>query len=107
MAAAQRRRTTIRATAPHARLSPSSRCRRGQSSRGPTAARTTGRSVVATATLTSAMKRPAIPMLRTEGTGTATSASSEIATVEPLKTTAAPPCSIARRTATSFATAPS
>ncbi len=45
-----------------------------------------------------------MPMLRRKGTGRATSASSEMATVVPLKTTAVPACSIAFRTALSFVT---
>ena len=63
---------------------------RGQSSRGPIVASTTGSSVIATATLTSGMNSPAMPMLRRNGTGSTTSASSAIATVVPLKTTARP-----------------
>ncbi len=58
--------------------------------------------MIATATLTSAIIRPAMPMLRRAGIGTARSASSEIATVVPLKTTAEPACCIAFRTAASF-----
>ena len=53
-------------------------------------ARTTGSSVIATATLTSGMSIPAMPMLRRNGTGRATRASSEMPTVVPLKTTAEP-----------------
>ncbi len=45
-----------------------------------------------------------MPMLRRNGTGRTTSASSEIATVVPLKTTAEPACCIALRTAVSFVT---
>ena len=63
--------------------------RRGQSSRGPIVASTTGSSVSATATLTSGISIPAIPMLRRNGTGRMTSASIAIATVVPLNTTAA------------------
>ena len=83
------------------------RDRRGRvwrrSSRGPIVARTTGSSVIATATLTSGISMPAMPMLRRNGTGRATSASSEIATVVPLKTTARPACCMALTTAASFA----
>ncbi len=43
-----------------------------------------------------------MPMLRRNGTGRTTRASSEIATVVPLKTTAEPACCIALRTADSF-----
>ena len=103
-AAAQRWRTTRRAQADQPRLARASRRLRGQSSRGPIVASTTGSSVTATATLTSAISRPAMPMLRRNGTGRATSASSEIATVVPLKTTAEPACCIALRTAVSFVT---
>jgi len=60
--------------------------------------------VTATPTLTSAISRPAMPMVRMNGTGKARSASSEIATVVPLKTTAEPACCIAFRTAASFVT---
>ena len=103
-AATQRWRTTRRAQADQPRLARASRRLRGQSSLGPIVARTTGSSVTATATLTSAISRPAMPMLRRAGIGTASSASSEIATVVPLKTTAEPACCIAFRTAASFVT---
>ena len=103
-AAAQRWRTTRRAQADQARLARASRRLRGQSSLGPIVASRTGSSVTATATLTSAISRPAMPMLRRNGTGRTTSASSEIATVVPLKTTAEPACCIAFRTACSFVT---
>ena len=106
LAAIQRCRTTIRAQADQARLALWSRFERGRSSHGPTVASTTGRRVLATATLTSAIKSPAIPMLRRAGIGRASSASSEIATVVPLKTTEEPACFIALRTAISFATSP-
>jgi hypothetical protein len=69
-------------------------------------ARTTGRRVIATATLTSAISNPAIPKLRRNGTGRARSTRSAIATVVPLKTTAEPACVIAFRTATSLLTSP-
>ena len=105
-AAAQRLRTTTRAQADHPPLTWPSRRVRGQSSFGPTVARTTGSSVVATATLTSGMSMPAIPMLRRNGTGRATSASSEMPTVVPLKTTALPACCIALTTASSLETPP-
>ena len=58
--------------------------------------------MTATATLTSAINSPAMPMLRNAGKGTATSASSEIATVVPLKTTAEPACFMAFFTAVSL-----
>jgi hypothetical protein len=60
--------------------------------------------VTATATLTSAIISPATPMLRMNGTGSASTASNEIATVVPLKTTAVPACCIAFRTAISLET---
>ena len=104
-AAIQRWRTTRRAHADQPRLAGAAARRRGRSRRGPTVASTTGRSVVATATLTPAISSPAIPMLRMNGTGRATSASSEIATVVPLNTTDEPACRMALRTATSFDTA--
>ncbi len=90
--------------ADQARLALASRVFRGQSNLGPIVARTTGRSVIATATLTSAIISPAMPMLRMNGTGRTRSASNEIATVVPLKTTAEPACCIAFRTASSFVT---
>ncbi len=65
-------------------------------------ASSTGSSVIATATLTSGMSMPAMPMLRRKGTGNATSASSEMPTVVPLKTTARPACCIALTTACSL-----
>ena len=61
--------------------------------------------MIATATLTSAIIGPAIPMLRRTGTGRATRAISEIATVVPLKTTAEPACCIPLRTASSLSCA--
>ena len=101
-AAIQRWRTTSRAQEDQARLGRASRWLRGQSTFGPTVASTTGSSVTATATLTSAIRSPAIPMLRRAGIGTASSASSEMPTVVPLKTTAEPACCIAFSTAWSF-----
>ena len=103
-AATQRWRTTVRTQAVQVRLARSSRRRRGQSSLGPTVARTTGRRVVATATLTSATSNPAMPKLRRNGTGRARRTRSAMATVVPLKTTAEPACVIAWRTATSLLT---
>ena len=58
-------------------------------------ASTTGSSVIATATLTSGISIPAIPMLCRNGTGSMTSASIAIATVVPLNTTAGPAWAIA------------
>ena len=103
-AAGQRWRTIRRAQADQPRLACASRRFRGQSNFGPIVANTTGSSVTATATLTSAINSPAMPMLRMNGTGRASSASSEIATVVPLKTTAVPAWRIAFRTAISFVT---
>jgi hypothetical protein len=103
-AAAQRWWTTSRAHAAQARQARSSRRARGQSSLGPTDAKSTGSRVVATATLTSAISKPPIPMVRRTGTGRATRASSEIATVVPLKTTEEPARSIAASTAASLPT---
>ena len=100
-AATQRCRTTIRAHAVHPRPARSSRRIRGQSSRGPIVASTTGSSVTATTTLTSGISIPAIPMLRRNGTGRMISASIAIATVVPLNTTAGPAWSIALATASS------
>ena len=100
-AAAQRWRTTTRAHAVQKRPERSARRTCGQSSRGPTVASTTGSSVIATATLTSGMNMPAMPMLRRKGTGRITSASSAIATVVPLNTTDQPACAIAFSTASS------
>lgn len=60
--------------------------------------------MVATATLTSAISIPAIPMLRSTGTGSAISDSIAIATVVPLKRTAEPACCIVLRTAISSLT---
>ena len=65
-------------------------------------ASTTGSRVTATATLTSGISMPAMPMLRRKGTGRTTSASSEMPTVVPLKTTARPACCIALTTASSL-----
>ena len=103
-AAGQRWRTIRRAQADQPRLACASRRFRGQSNLGPIVASTTGSNVTATATLTSAIISPATPILRMSGTGRASSASSEIATVVPLKTTAVPACCIAFRTAISFVT---
>ena len=96
MAATQRWRTTSSRPC-HPQRARSDRLGelRGQSSLGPTVASATGRSVVATATLTSGMNMPAMPMLRRNGIGSTTSASSATATVVPLKTTAEPACVIA------------
>ena len=49
-----------------------------------------------------AIRRPAIPMLRRAGIGSASNAISEMPTVVPLKTTAEPACCIAFCTAWSF-----
>jgi hypothetical protein len=57
--------------------------------------------VIATATLTSGMKVPAMAMLRRNGTGRMSSASSAIATVVPLNTTDQPAWVIAFSTASS------
>ncbi len=103
-AAGQRWRTISRAQADQPRLACASRRLRGQSNLGPTVASTTGSNVTATATLTSAIISPAMPMLRMNGTGSTSRASNEIATVVPLKTTAVPACCIAFRTAASFVT---
>ena len=57
--------------------------------------------MIATATLTSGMNMPAMPMLRRNGIGRITSASSAIATVVPLNTTDQPAWAIAFSTASS------
>ncbi len=100
-AAAQRWRTTRSAHAVQKRPARSPPRARRRSSLGPAVLSTTGSSVSATATLTSGMNMPAKPMLRRKGTGSTTSASSAIATVVPLKTTARPACTIAFSTASS------
>jgi hypothetical protein len=104
-AALQRWRTTKRAHAVQPRLAWSVRRVWRRSRRGPIVASTTGSSVIATATLTSGISMPAMPRLRRNGTGSATSASSEMATVVPLRTTARPACSMAFTTA-SWSVAP-
>ncbi len=58
---------TRRAQAEQPRLALASRRFGGQSSLGPIVARTTGSSVIAMAKLTSAISRPAMPMLRRDG----------------------------------------
>ncbi len=75
---------------------------RGQSIRGPTDARITGSSVIATSTETSGTSTPPYPTLRSIGTGSTIIDSSPIATVSPEKTTARPACSIATATASAF-----
>ena len=73
-----------------------SRRLRGQSSLGPIVARTTGSRVMATATLTSGISRPGdADAAQERAPAGRRSASSEIATVVPLKTTAEPACCIA------------
>jgi len=57
--------------------------------------------VIATRTLTSGISIPANPIERRNGSGSTTIASSPIATVVPLKTTARPAVAIARTTASS------
>jgi hypothetical protein len=69
---------------------------RGQSIRRPTLASSTGSSVTATSTLTSGISMPPKPTLRRNGTGSSTSATSPMATVTPLKTTARPALAMAR-----------
>ena len=101
-AAVHRWRTMTRAQADQPRLARSVRPVWRRSSRGPIVARTTGSRVTATATLTSGISMPAIPRLRRNGTGSATSASSEMATVLPLNTTARPACCMALTTAASL-----
>ena len=100
-AATHRRRTTHDAQAVHARLAVSSRRMRGHSIRLPAFDSTTGSNVMATATLTAGMSRPANPMLRRNGTGSTTSARRPMATVMPEATTALPAVAIARTTASS------
>ena len=97
--AAHRCRTIIRAHAVQPRLGLFS-CRiLGQSTRGPMLPRIAGVSVRVTSTLASGIRAPPYPMLRMKGTGSTTSASSPIATVIPLNSTAWPAVSIAATTA--------
>ena len=74
----------------------------GQSILGPTDARITGSSVVATSTETSGTSTPPYPTLRSIGTGSTIIDSSPIATVSPENTTARPACCIATATASAF-----
>ena len=74
----------------------------GQSTRGPMLDSIAGSSVSTTATLTSGMNMPPMPMLRRNGTGTTTRASRLIATVTPEATTAWPAVFIAMITASSL-----
>jgi hypothetical protein len=64
-------------------------------------ASTTGSSVIATSTDTSGISMPPYPIDCRNGSGRAIRASSPIATVTPLKTTARPAVAIARRTGSS------
>ena len=89
-------RTTSSAQRVQDPLALSSERRCGLSSRGPNFASTAGSSVSATSAETSGISIPPKPMLRRNGSGSATSASRPIATVVPLKTTARPAVSIAR-----------
>ena len=70
--------------------------------RGPTLESSAGSSVSTTATLTSGMSMPPIPMLRRNGTGTTTSATRLMATVTPEARTAWPAVFIATTTASSL-----
>ena len=71
----------------------------GQSSRGPTVASSTGSRVRVARVAASGMSMPAKPMLRRNGTGSRTRASSPTATVPPLVTTDRPAVAMARWTA--------
>jgi len=75
---------------------------RGQSTRGPMLVSIAGSRVSTTATLTSGMSMPPIPMLRRNGTGTTTSATRLMATVTPEARTAWPAVFIATTTASSL-----
>ena len=75
----------------------------GQSTFGPMPPRIAGVKVIVVKTLASGISAPPRPMLRMNGTGSTTSESSPIATVNPLKTTARPAVSIAVTTASWFA----
>ena len=70
--------------------------------RGPTLESRAGSRVSTTATLTSGMSMPPMPMLRRNGTGTTTSAIRLMATVTPEARTACPAVCIATTTASSF-----
>ena len=101
-AATQRRRTISRAQRLQAREAVSSLRIRGQSTRGPTFDSSAGSRVRVTSTLTSGMSMPPMPMLRSSGTGTTTSAIRLIATVTPEARTACPAVATAVTTASSL-----
>ena len=70
--------------------------------RGPTFDSRAGSNVSTTATLTSGMSMPPMPMLRRNGTGTTRSATRLIATVTPEASTACPAVAMATTTASSL-----